>query len=124
MIIKDAKKVLFSARGRINRLTFWAYNIPLVAFQVFLNFLDHGMIPGLIEDLAYIVLFPVIIVFIWISLALGIKRCHDRDKSGWWMLLLLVPLVGPLWLLISLGFIRGTEGENRFGQDPFIEYAV
>lgn len=123
MIIKDIKSVLFSAKGRINRLTFWVYNIPLIAFQVLLNFAEEEMLPFFNSDNVYLILFPVIIISIWISLALGIKRCHDRDKSGWWMLLLLVPLVGPLWLLISLGFIKGTEGSNRYGSDPFVKYA-
>jgi uncharacterized membrane protein YhaH (DUF805 family) len=49
---------------------------------------------------------------------LGIKRFHDRDKSGWWLLISLVPLIGPLWLLVELGFLQGSEGANRFGPDP------
>ena len=46
------------------------------------------------------------------------KRYHDRDRSGWWLLLILIPLLGPLWLIVVLGFLKGTEGENRFGPDP------
>jgi uncharacterized membrane protein YhaH (DUF805 family) len=44
-----------------------------------------------------------------------IKRFHDRDKTGWWVLIGLIPLIGPLWLLIELGFLKGTDGANRFG---------
>ena len=47
-----------------------------------------------------------------------IKRWHDRDKSGWWMLITLVPIIGSIWLLIELGFLAGTPGVNRFGPPP------
>jgi uncharacterized membrane protein YhaH (DUF805 family) len=55
---------------------------------------------------------------LWIGLVLSVKRWHDRNKSGWWVLVNLVPVVGWLWQLIECGFLRGTTGPNRFGQDP------
>ncbi len=51
------------------------------------------------------------------SIMVGIRRLHDRDMSGWWMLLVLVPLVGALALLV-LYVMKGTDGPNRFGPDP------
>ncbi|MEE9544269.1 MAG: DUF805 domain-containing protein [Rhodospirillales bacterium] len=56
--------------------------------------------------------------FFWTSLAVGAKRCHDRGRSGWFQLISLIPLIGSLWLLVELGFLKGKEGENRFGPDP------
>ena len=56
--------------------------------------------------------------FIWISFAVMVKRCHDRDKTGWFIFIMLVPLIGPIWLLVELGFLRGTTGPNRYGPDP------
>jgi len=53
-----------------------------------------------------------------VGLIVQIKRWHDRDKSGWWVLINLVPCIGGLWALIECGFLRGTTGENRFGPDP------
>ena len=53
---------------------------------------------------------PAILVYI--------KRFHDRDKSGWWMLIVLIPIVGAIWLLVELGFLPGTPGPNRFGPPP------
>jgi len=47
-----------------------------------------------------------------------VKRYHDRDKSGWWILILFIPLVGFIWFLIELGCLPGTPGPNRFGPDP------
>jgi uncharacterized membrane protein YhaH (DUF805 family) len=48
----------------------------------------------------------------------GAKRCHDRNRSGWFQLISLVPIVGALWLLFDLGILRGTDGPNRFGPAP------
>ena len=67
--------------------------------------------PAIIETLVFV-------LFLWVGLAVQIKRWHDRDKSGWWALLNLVPLIGTLWILIECGFLRGTYGANRFGPDP------
>lgn len=53
----------------------------------------------------------------WPNLAVGIKRCHDRGRSGWFLLIGLVPLLN-LWLAVELMFLRGTVGSNRFGPDP------
>ena len=51
----------------------------------------------------------------WISLAASIKRCHDRDLSGWMLLFVFPPLLGQLWLVLSLVSGEGTTGRNRFG---------
>lgn len=51
------------------------------------------------------------------SIAIGVRRLHDKDRSGWWLLIALVPLVGALVLLYWF-VTRGTEGANRFGPDP------
>ncbi|MGB6766725.1 MAG: DUF805 domain-containing protein [Methyloceanibacter sp.] len=44
------------------------------------------------------------------SILVDIKRWRDRDKSGWWMPILFVPIIGAIWL-----FLAGTPGPNRFG---------
>ena len=54
-----------------------------------------------------LILIPAILIYI--------KRWHDRDKSGWWNLILLIPIVGAIWFLVELGFLKGTPGPNRFG---------
>jgi len=54
----------------------------------------------------------------WASLALTVKRWHDRGKSGAWALLGLIPIVGWTWQGIKCGFLEGTLGPNRFGPSP------
>ena len=51
------------------------------------------------------------------SLAVSIRRLHDIDRSGWWSLLIVIPFLGTIWLLV-LFCLKGTPGENRFGEDP------
>lgn len=51
------------------------------------------------------------------NLAVIVRRLHDQDKSGWWFLIGLVPIIGGIWLLI-LYLTDGTPGPNRFGPDP------
>jgi uncharacterized membrane protein YhaH (DUF805 family) len=49
---------------------------------------------------------------------LHIKRCHDRGKSAWWCLLLIIPIVGLIWAIVDLGILAGTQGANEYGPDP------
>jgi uncharacterized membrane protein YhaH (DUF805 family) len=51
------------------------------------------------------------------SLAVGVRRLHDTNRSGWWLLIVLVPLIGVIVLLIFM-LQGGTQGENRYGGDP------
>jgi uncharacterized membrane protein YhaH (DUF805 family) len=51
------------------------------------------------------------------GLAVSVRRLHDTNRSGWWLLIGFIPLVGSIWLLV-LVCLRGTSGENRFGPDP------
>ena len=57
------------------------------------------------------------LAFIIPSIAVGIRRLHDRDKSGWFLLLGLIPIIGSIILLVWY-VQRGTVGVNRFGLDP------
>jgi uncharacterized membrane protein YhaH (DUF805 family) len=108
---------------------------------------EPGKLVQMILDylIVFIILFGAMIA-IWIScLAVGVKRLHDRNKSGWWIILffvvpwlsgpvasvadkngsdtagLIVALVGLvflIWGFIVLAILRGTRGPNRFGPDP------
>ena len=59
----------------------------------------------------------------WIYLAGSIKRAHDRGKSGWWILITLIPIAGFIWWLIDLGIFEGQKGPNKYGPDPRGEIA-
>ena len=55
-----------------------------------------------------------ILLALYPSFAVGVKRCHDRNRSGWFLLIGVIPLLN-LWLLVELGLLSGTRGPNRFG---------
>lgn len=51
------------------------------------------------------------------SIGVGVRRLHDLDKSGWWLLISFIPLVG--FIILVFWFVKqGTGGQNRFGADP------
>lgn len=122
---------LFSFDGRLNRAKFWLILIATdIAVFVLLGILvavtggsmtmgEDGSMPtmggGVIGNLIALVIF---VAAVWIGFAVGVKRYHDRGKSGWWVLIVLVPVIGGLWYLIECGFLRGTIGPNAYGPDP------
>src|SRR5438105_1604639 len=60
----------------------------------------------------------VALVLLWPTLAIGVKRCHDRNKSGLWMVLAFIPVIGWIWWLVELGLLDGTPGPNSYGPSP------
>lgn len=101
---------LFSFDGRINRQTYWMIAIAL--------FIIEAVVGGFYQtkNTALVVLGVIVFLAVFIpALATQVKRWHDRDKSGWWVLITLIPFIGALWALIELGFLAGTQGENRYG---------
>lgn len=100
--------------GRIGRRDFWLYGVLalLVVGMVLMALLEiAGFYPDRSERIANLII-------AWPAIAVSVKRWHDRDKSGWWVLIVLVPIIGQLWALIDNGFMPGTRGANRFGGEP------
>ena len=103
--------MLFSPKGRISREPFWVYSLTLGFPAIVFEWLLYGdkydpNIDNFYAAYLLITLFPVIMI--------QVKRWHDRGKSGWWVLLNFVPILG-IWALIETGFLAGTEGENEYG---------
>ena len=121
------KDLLFSFQGRINRAKFWLASIAITVVYLVVISLVFGS-AALASDPAEalasvgmiggIVTLALIILMTWIGLALGVKRWHDRNKSGWWVLIAFVPVIGGLWYLVECGFLKGTAGANTYGADP------
>jgi uncharacterized membrane protein YhaH (DUF805 family) len=111
--------ILFSVQGRVNRKQLWLRLIlPILVITLVLAFVDRGI--GVYDPNTGVgILSGLFALASLIPAILGdIKRWHDRDKSGWWMLIALIPIIGSIWLLIELGFLAGTPGPNRFGLPP------
>lgn len=111
--------------GRSPRSEYWyfSYLFPFVlAFTVGLALGMAGFYMGQILGYTW---GPVARAFeyaIWVPSALAgisiaVRRLHDTDRRGWWLLLNLIPLIGQIVLFIFY-ITRGTTGKNRFGEDP------
>ena len=107
-------KLWFSPSGRASRSDLW--------LRTYLAFAAISIVAGVIDGLIDQELFSSIVglLAIWVFVVVQIKRCHDRDRSGWFILLCLIPIVN-LWPLIEICFLKGTTGPNRFGEDPIAD---
>ena len=130
----DWKYLFTSFEGRINRKPFWLSLLALVIVEwivvivlglvlgtSMMGSVDPNMAPDEAASMAMTAMIPlwiVLLLFLYPSLAVYTKRWHDRGKSGWWTLIILVPLIGSIWFLVECGFLRGTEGPNQYGNDP------
>jgi len=129
----------FDFQGRSRRMEYWMFTLLNVVVIFGLMFLVLGMggmaslgAPGaggmavadaLFGGMGILVFIWVLIVFIP-SIAVTVRRLHDRDMSGWWYLGFIVagmiPFIGLIAsiALLVLMFLPGTPGANRFGPDP------
>src|SRR5436190_1826964 len=101
-------------RGRISRARFWLASILLIlAFAIL-----FAGIEALIGRAATWILYPP---FLWLAFVIASKRYHDFDRSPYRLLLLVIPIVGPIVVAFDLAFRKGSEGSNRYGADPLTE---
>ncbi len=116
MMFQDAIKTCFKKyadfSGRAMRSEYWWFALFSMITSFILLMIDPSETLYLIFSLA--VLLP--------SLAVGARRLHDIDRSGWWLLLSLVPLVGIIVLIVWF-CTKGTPGTNRFGPENVIDVA-
>jgi uncharacterized membrane protein YhaH (DUF805 family) len=132
----DFWPLLFSFQGRINRAKYWIATITYISATIALVGLGFFF---RFETFFFIIAAIVFIAMTVSGIAVGLKRLHDRDMSGWWLLMFYllppvldgigraigVPVVFSLagavisvWALVVLGFLRGTSGTNQYGPDP------
>jgi uncharacterized membrane protein YhaH (DUF805 family) len=114
--VKQAFSHGFVYRGRASRSAYWWWVLFEAIAVIVLELLI--VIPAALNSSAAVALFLVIIsigiiYLTLVGLALTIRRLHDIDRSGWWVLIGLVPFVGGIVLLI-FSLLEGTPGPNRF----------
>ncbi len=165
----DYKWLLFRFEGRINRGRYWLTTLGIMCSMMFALFLLHTICLALgiptgplkidivgisasfsgddtaskAELFPRIVIAAMTLVFAWFYAAASIRRLHDRNRSGWWMIPLVVAtsvhdghfgdwlggswtaalielaaFIALIWGLVEMCFLKGTSGPNRFGPDP------
>ena len=97
--------------GRSSRSEFWLWSLFTLVASISLGILDLiiGTIGALVAVFSLVVLIP--------SLAVEVRRLHDIDRSGWWLLISPIPLIGVIVLIVWLA-TAGHEGPNRYGRNP------
>jgi uncharacterized membrane protein YhaH (DUF805 family) len=130
MIMPLKRYIDFS--GRSQRKEFWMFVLLQVILLVIASFVDVALGYGKVDSYAqategYSAGFAVnssgpAVIIVGLALlipaiAVAVRRLHDTDRSGWWLLFGLVPLVGAITLIVFY-CLEGTAGPNRFGEDP------
>lgn len=105
--------------GRARRSEYWYYVLTNVLIFGTL-FLSATLSEELHEWISDAFWYSIVIYFLLIlipSFAVVVRRLHDIGKSGWYYFVRVIPIVGPIWLLIML-CTEGTQGKNQYGKDP------
>ena len=100
-------------KGRTSRRDYWIFTLIhfLISFIMLMTFSVFGL-----EYLS--ILFVLYILFSFLpTISITVRRLHDIGKSGYFILVLLIPYIGIFWIFL-LTIISGNEGENKYGYDP------
>jgi uncharacterized membrane protein YhaH (DUF805 family) len=102
--------------GRASRSEYWWWVVFAILVGVVAGVLDAVLFPGSRRSGAYGGVLQAIagLALLLPGLAVGVRRLHDTDRSGWWYLIIVIPLIGWIILIIFLAS-AGTSGVNRFG---------
>ena len=105
--------------GRASRSEYWYFVLFNLIVTIVLMVIENAL--GLLflatdSGLGLLTLIYALAVLVP-SLAVAMRRLHDTNRSGWWLLLTFVPLLGSLVLMVFL-ILKGTEGDNQYGASP------
>ena len=115
--------------GRSQRKEFWMFFLFVVIVSIIASLIDRVLGFGAVHTVAGPGRFvttsrstgPIgglfALAMLIPGIAVAVRRLHDTDRSGWWLLLSLVPIVGGI-IVIVFYCLDGTTGTNRFGPDP------
>lgn len=112
--IKVLKENFANFSGRARREEYWYYSLAVFVISAILSVLSKAGIVGVIFS---IVSFLFSLCILIPGIAVSVRRLHDTGRSGWWLLLCLIPLIGSIVLLVFM-VTEGQKGENKWGDDP------
>ncbi|MGI6409840.1 MAG: DUF805 domain-containing protein [Bacteroidales bacterium] len=103
--------------GRARRKEYWMFVLFNMIFAIVAMILDNVL--GIaMEGIGYGPLYGLYVLAMLIpGLAVVVRRLHDVGKSGWMILIALIPLIGTIWLLVLM-VTDSNPGENQYGQNP------
>ena len=100
--------------GRIRRMGWWIAGLGVsIVSSVVDNMRDRDL------NILILIVLAIVAFIIWlIGISLSVRRWHDLNKSGWWVLVNLIPILGWIYTLVMLGFMPGDQGHNNYGPPP------
>ncbi len=115
--LKVVKENYANFQGRARRKEYWMFLLFNIIFLVLAMVLDNVF--GIaFEGIGYGPVYLVYALAVLVpGLAVAVRRLHDIGKSGWMILIGLIPLIGAIWLIV-LYVTEGEKGENQYGPDP------
>ncbi|MCP4205506.1 MAG: DUF805 domain-containing protein [Shimia sp.] len=125
MTFSEAIRTCFSKcvdfSGRAARSEYWWFILFIALGNIVLSFVDAAIFGRSVDGQTVSILGAIWSLALFLpAIAVGVRRLHDRDMTGWWLLLYLIPVLGALVLLFF--FVQsGTNGANRFGSEPLAE---
>ncbi len=106
--------------GRASRSEYWWFILFSTMLQFIVQFIG-GIVSAITHstsnNLSFVLVFILFAVFFLPTIAAAVRRLHDTDRSGGWLLLSLIPVVGGIIVLVFL-VLEGTKGPNQFGFPP------
>jgi uncharacterized membrane protein YhaH (DUF805 family) len=103
--------------GRARRKEYWMFVLFNIIFCIIATILDR-ILGTAAEGVGYGLIYVLYSLAVLIpSLAVAVRRLHDIGKSGWMILIALIPIIGGIWLLV-LFLLDSESGDNRFGAYP------
>ena len=116
--IKICLKKYFIIKGRASRSEYWFLQLLFTPLAMYVGFWSDPVSTGTIDPPPLYILSTIIVMLLFIpSITSQIRRFHDKDKSGWFIFINIIPLIGWLIALVML-LDKGTPGKNRFGEYP------
>lgn len=111
--------------GRARRKEYWMYTLIYIPILFLAMFADNALgttfqmdAMGQSVDIGYGWVYVIVGLLHFLpSLSVVVRRLHDVGKSGWFYLIILIPLIGIIWMLVLL-VSNGNVGENKYGADP------
>jgi uncharacterized membrane protein YhaH (DUF805 family) len=105
--------------GRARRREYWMFTLinSLIIFGLGFIATFTGDINGSVSELAVVVAIGYYIGIIGPVLSVSVRRLHDTGRSGWWLLIALVPLVGSIAVLVFM-VLDSQQGPNQYGSNP------
>ena len=116
--IQTCLKKYFIVKGRASRSEYWYFQLLFSPIAFYAGFWSDPVSTGMIDPPPLYLISLALVVLLFIpAITSQVRRFHDKDKSGWFILINLIPFVG--WIIVLVICIdKGTAGKNRFGEYP------